>query len=120
MQVHVVHPKGIMVWLAISANGVTKPFFVKPGAKINWRYYINKVLRPFLKEAKRLYPDNNFIFHQDSAPHHTAKTTLEFLKSNKIVLTPGLPPFAGAKTGQKKYKGPPFDIFEIYFYSILR
>jgi hypothetical protein len=22
----------------------------------------------------------------------------------------GLPPFAGAKTGQKKYKGPPFDI----------
>jgi hypothetical protein len=32
----------------------------------------------------------------------------------------GLLPFAGAKTGQKKYKGPPFDIFEIYFYSILR
>jgi hypothetical protein len=89
VQVHVAHPKGIMVWLAISANGVTKPFFVEPGAKINWKYYINKVLRPFLKEAKRLYPDNNFVFHQDSAPSHTAKTTLEFLKYNKMVfLTP--------------------------------
>jgi hypothetical protein len=89
VQVHVAHPKGIMVWLAISANDVTKPFFVEPGAKINWKYYINKVLRPFLKEAKRLYPDNDFVFHQDSAPSHTGKTTLEFLKSNKIVfLTP--------------------------------
>jgi hypothetical protein len=47
VQVHVAHSKGIMVWLAISANGVTKPFFVEPGAKINRKYYINKVLRPF-------------------------------------------------------------------------
>ncbi|GBM62816.1 hypothetical protein AVEN_212161-1 [Araneus ventricosus] len=29
------HPKGVMVWMVISANGVTKPRFLQPGAKIN-------------------------------------------------------------------------------------
>jgi hypothetical protein len=43
---------------------------------------------------------------------------LEHIKRNRSHA--GLPPFAGAKTGQKKYKSPPFDIFEIYFYSILK
>jgi hypothetical protein len=41
--------------------------------------------------------------------------TIEFrhisYKFVNTVLETGLPPFAGAKTGQKKYKGPPFDIF---------
>ncbi len=31
---------------------------------------------------------------------------------------PGLPPFAVAETGQIKYKGPPFDIFEIFFIQL--
>ncbi|GBN07134.1 hypothetical protein AVEN_231142-1 [Araneus ventricosus] len=44
------HPKGVMVWMGISANGVTKPRFVQPGAKINSEYNIQKILKTFLKD----------------------------------------------------------------------
>ncbi|RWR99964.1 uncharacterized protein B4U80_04996 [Leptotrombidium deliense] len=74
-----------MVWCGISVNGALKPIFVEPGVKINAQYYIKHVLKPFLKsDARRLYPDMNFIFHQDSAPSHTAKSTLKYLKDNKV------------------------------------
>ena len=76
--------KAVMVWGAISFNGKSKLYFVKPGIKINSEYYINNVLKPFLKEAKVLYPQNDFIFHQDSAPSHASKKTIKFLKDNNI------------------------------------
>lgn len=78
------HPKGYMVWIGISANGATKPIFVNAGATINSRYYIDKILKPFAKEAKRLYPDGNYIFQQDSAPAHASKLTVAYLKKMKI------------------------------------
>ncbi len=74
-----------MVAAGISANGPTKAIFVEPGAKINAEYYINNVLKQYLKEAERLYPDGNFVFHQDSAPSHSAKKTLNFLQGKKII-----------------------------------
>lgn len=84
------HPKGVMVWIGISANGCTKVRFVKPGAKINSKYYIDNVLKPFIREdIPKLYPNGVFTFHQDSAPSHTAKMTLKFLNENKITfITP--------------------------------
>jgi [histone H3]-lysine36 N-dimethyltransferase SETMAR len=82
-------PKGVMVFAGISSKGPSKPIFVKPGAKINANYYINKVLKPFFKDVRtRLFPDGDFIFHQDSAPSHTANATLEFLKREKINFIP--------------------------------
>ncbi|GBL98890.1 hypothetical protein AVEN_165716-1 [Araneus ventricosus] len=57
------HPKGLMVWMGISANGVIKPRFVQPGAKINSVYYIQKILKPFLKDDYcRLYPNGDAVF----------------------------------------------------------
>lgn len=77
--------KGIMVWIAISSKGISKPYFIDQGAKINAKYYISKVLRPFFsKYAKKWYPDNIFTFHHDSAPSHTAKSTQKWLKDNNI------------------------------------
>ena len=78
-------PKGVMVWLGISAKGCTKPRFVKPGVKINSDYYINNVLKPFIREdVPNLYPEGNYVFHQDSAPSHRSKKTLNFLWDNQI------------------------------------
>ncbi|GBM12156.1 hypothetical protein AVEN_39489-1 [Araneus ventricosus] len=58
------HPKGIMVWMGISANGVIKPRFVQPGSKINSEYYTQKILKPFLKDDYcRLYPKDDAVFH---------------------------------------------------------
>ena len=60
--------QGVMVWMGISTNGVTRPKFVKSGAKINWIYYQNKILKPFLRnDIPRLYPDSCFVLDQDSA-----------------------------------------------------
>jgi len=35
-----------------------------------------------LPECRRLYPDNDFVFTQDSAPSHRAKATQNFLRDN--------------------------------------
>ena len=70
-----------MVWAAFCARGVIGPIFVEPGAKINTEYYIQKILKPCIEEIKRLYPDGDVIFQQDSAPSHASKKTIEFLTS---------------------------------------
>ncbi|XP_053205949.1 uncharacterized protein LOC128390280 [Panonychus citri] len=74
-----------MVWIGMSARGLTQPIFVEPGAKINAQYYISAILTPFIDDlAPQLYPEGGYIFHQDSAPSHSAKVTLDFLKSKNI------------------------------------
>lgn len=65
-------------------NGKTRLIFVEPGVKVTSDYYINQVLIPFKDDLARLYPDGNGILQQDSAPAHTSKKTLEFLKNEKI------------------------------------
>ncbi|CAF1287268.1 unnamed protein product [Rotaria sordida] len=81
-------PKGFMVWGGVSSKGKTTLRFVEPGAKINSTYYITNILKPFLsKDVPRLFPKNDRIkwfFHQDSAPSHTSKETIDFLKKFKI------------------------------------
>jgi [histone H3]-lysine36 N-dimethyltransferase SETMAR len=71
-----------MVWLAISAAGVSRPLFIQPGAKINATYYQDQVLEPFFNKDPLWKP--RFIFHQDSAPAHTARTTLQWLDKRGI------------------------------------
>lgn len=79
---HVEHPKGVMVWVAISASGVSRPVFVKPGAKINAKYYRTNVLIPFFNKDPLWKA--GMIFHQDSAPAHKAKSTQRYLTNKKI------------------------------------
>ncbi|GBM42886.1 hypothetical protein AVEN_125962-1 [Araneus ventricosus] len=79
------HPKGVMVWMGISAIGVTKPRFVQPGAKINSEYYIRKILELFLKDDYcRLYSTGDAVFHQDSAPSHASGVTQKFLTDQQV------------------------------------
>ena len=74
-----------MVWIGISANGCTQVCFVNPGAKINTNYYISHILKPFIREdIPKLYPNGDYLFHQDSAPSHGSKKTLKYLRANKI------------------------------------
>ncbi|GBM35502.1 hypothetical protein AVEN_257200-1 [Araneus ventricosus] len=78
------HPKGVMVWMGISASGVTEPRFVQPGAKINSEYYIQKILKPFLKDDYcRLHPNGDAVFHQDSAPSHALGSPRNFSRISK-------------------------------------
>ena len=64
-----------MICKAFTVEGFFKVGFIDPGAEINARYYIHKVLKPFLKG----YPHKDVLFHQDSTSAHRVKETLEFL-----------------------------------------
>ena len=81
-------PKGFMVWGCVSSKGKITLRFVVPGTKVNSNYYINKVLKPFLaRDAPHLFPKKHRIkwyFHQDSAPSHTSKVTIQFFNEKKI------------------------------------
>lgn len=83
------HSKGVMVWAGICKNGRTNLYFVKPGIKIDAKYYQNYILRSFIKnDCYRLYLNGDGILQQDSAPSHKAKTTINYLKDNKINFIP--------------------------------
>ena len=81
-------PKGFMVWAGISSRGKTALRFIAPGVKVNANYYINNILKPFLsRDVPRLFPRKErkkWFFHQDSAPSHTAKETINFFNEKKI------------------------------------
>ncbi|GBM44052.1 hypothetical protein AVEN_223174-1 [Araneus ventricosus] len=79
------HLKGVIFWMGISANGVTEPRFMQPGAKINSEYNIQKILKPFLKDNHcRLYPNGDAVSHQDSAPSHESRVTQKFLTDQQV------------------------------------
>ncbi|GBN82216.1 hypothetical protein AVEN_227689-1 [Araneus ventricosus] len=64
---------------------LTKPRFVQPGVKINSEYYIEKILKPFLKDDYcRLYPYDDAVFHQDSVPSHASRATQKFLTDQQV------------------------------------
>jgi len=62
----------------------TEFFFIDPQKiKVNQKTYIDFLKTCLLPECRLLYPDNDFVFMQDSAPSHRAKATPNyFLRDN--------------------------------------
>jgi len=76
----------IMVVGAISGKGVLPLHMVPPNVKINSKYYINKVLKPWLeKEVKKLYGKEacKVVIHHDQASSHTSKETAAYARDLK-------------------------------------
>lgn len=75
----------VMVWGAICWNGKSELIFIEPGVKINSEYYQENVIKNFMiKDRARLFRNKEFLWHQDSAPSHVSKSTLNFLCENNI------------------------------------
>lgn len=72
----------VMVWGALSYNGVLPLIFVDKGVKINQQFYKTEILEKMLPECHKLYPEENWTFQQDSAPAHSAKTTQAWCEQN--------------------------------------
>jgi len=71
--------KKLMVSAGVSWNGKTVIFFIDPQeTKVN-KTYTDFLKTSLLPECRRLYPDNDFVFLQDSTPSHHAKATLKVL-----------------------------------------
>ena len=70
-----------MVWGGISAMGRTPLDFVPSGVNINALNYQNLILEPVVKHLKvDMFSNQPFLFQQDGAPAHTAKSTQEWLR----------------------------------------
>ena len=75
-------PLSVMVWAGVSAVGRTPLVFVPPGVKINALTYQDLILKPFVKDLERtMFNNKPFLFQQDGAPAHTAKSTQEWLRT---------------------------------------
>jgi|688.fasta_scaffold392819_1 transposase len=79
----------LMVWAAMSPDGISKPYIVPSGQAINQDVYIEKCLRdrllPFIQAHHK---NDEIVFWPDLASSHYAKKTLDFLNSNKISFAP--------------------------------
>ncbi len=71
-----------MIWAAMSSAGVGPLCFLK--STVNAAIY-QEILEHFLlPSADKLYGDADFIFQQDLAPAHTAKSTKSWLNDHGV------------------------------------
>ena len=64
----VVFLKKLMVSAGVSMHGKTDIIFIDPQKiKVNGEYYVGLLRDQLILECRRLYPDDNYIFQQDSA-----------------------------------------------------
>lgn len=79
------HPASVMVWLGVSYFGVTELYFCEKGVKTSAAVYQNTVLKDFVEPVTRTIFDNrHWVFQQDSAPAHKARSTQNWLEAHKI------------------------------------
>ncbi len=75
-------PQSVMLWAAMSSAGVGPLCFLK--STVNAAIY-QEILEHFmLPSADKLYGDADFIFQQDLAPAHTAKSTKSWLNDHGV------------------------------------
>lgn len=78
------HPESIMVWGCFCYKGVGRLHIVSKGTTVNAMVYRTILEKRMLPSARDLFPDNNYIFQDDGAPCHRAKTVATWIKENKI------------------------------------
>ena len=79
----------LLVWVALSPQGISKPFIVPSGQAINEDVYIDKCLRarliPFLKN---FHKNDEIMFWPDLASSHYSKKVQNYLTSENIQYVP--------------------------------
>jgi len=73
-----------MVWGCFSYKGVGRLFIVPKGTTVNPQVYKTILEKRMLPSARDLYPDNEYIFQDDGAPCHRAKSVKSWLLENNI------------------------------------
>ncbi len=73
-----------MIWGAVTSAGVDPLCFIK--SKVKSAIY-QEILEQFmLTSAEKLYGDAYFLFQQDLAPAHTAKSTSKWFADHDIIV----------------------------------
>jgi len=66
----------VMVSIDVLKMGMTELIFVVPGMKVNGQYYRNVLLSQQMLPAIKHVAGDTFVFQQDNAPSHRARTPL--------------------------------------------
>ena len=77
-------PQSVMIWGAMSSAGVGKLCFLK--SKVTASVYQNVLEDFMIPSADDLYGDADFIFQQDLAPAHTARSTKTWFDAHAITV----------------------------------
>ena len=75
-------PQSVMVWGAMSSAGVSDLCFLK--SSVNAAVYQDILEHFMLPAAEQLFGDNEFIFQQDLAPAHSAKSTQKWFENSQL------------------------------------
>ena len=77
------HPASVVVWWGISYDGTTKLHFCEQGVKTKAKNYQEDILEKVVKPLNdTLFNGQHWVFQQDAAPAHKAKTTQAWLERN--------------------------------------
>ncbi len=82
MKSSVKFPQSVMIWGAMSSAGVGPLCFLK--TNVTAPVYQNFLEHFMLPSADQLFKDADFIFQQDLAPAHTAKSTKSWLNDHGV------------------------------------
>jgi AraC-like DNA-binding protein len=74
--------KQMVLGVMASDGNCCPPIFIAAGEKVNAAIYQELLRQHVVPWLQRTYPGGNYVFQQDSAPAHAARTTQEFLKEN--------------------------------------
>ncbi len=78
----VTFPQSVMIWGAMSSAGVGPMCFLKTNVTAHvYQYILEHFMLP---SADQLFKDADFIFQQDLAPAHTAKSTKSWLNEHGV------------------------------------
>ena len=85
------HEQKILVYLAISPLGISRPIFSKSGLAINQISYKENCLKPSLVPfIRKYYARRKYVFWPDLASSHYAHSVQDFLTNAKIPFVPKL------------------------------
>ena len=78
-------PRKLLVWVAISPRGISKPVICPSRANVSGEVYreqcLKKVLIPYLEHY---YPSGGYVFWPDFAAAHYARDTLDLLDAAHV------------------------------------
>jgi transposase len=82
------YPDKLLVWLAISPKGMTKPIFRKSGNAINQDVYLQMLQKELVPFIKKNYSTGGYVFWPDLASAHYAGIVTKYLKDQNIPYVP--------------------------------
>nr|BAN21458.1 unkown protein [Riptortus pedestris] len=70
-----------MVWWGVCYDGTTMLHFCENGVKTSAKNYQDDILEPVVKPLNEtLFAGSHWVFQQDSAPAHKARSTQQWLR----------------------------------------